>query len=184
MDLLTFISNIVASIAWPISLFLVILLLKKEIKEIIPSLQKLKYKDFELGFGKKLESIEQKADNENLPSPPEKLIPIESTNDTINQIINGSPRLVIIEAFSFLENEIRTTSMRLNIAQDKSFGVHKSLKKMQENNIISSGVYSIFNQLRSLKNQAEHELEIEISATEAELYTKQVLRLANAIKSK
>ena len=51
MDWLNFISNILGSLAWPAVLVIVLLIFRGPIKNVISSLEFLRYKDFEMGFG-------------------------------------------------------------------------------------------------------------------------------------
>jgi len=55
MTTLEFISNIVDSLAWPIAFAFLMVLLREPILNILPFLERLKYKDFELSFRRQAE---------------------------------------------------------------------------------------------------------------------------------
>src|SRR5215218_6571872 len=61
MDGLTFTSQLVAALAWPITLLVSVLLLRKLLAELVPLLRKLKYSDVELTFGKEVAQLEHTA---------------------------------------------------------------------------------------------------------------------------
>ena len=50
MDTLTFVSEALKSLAWPVVVVFLVLMLKKPITELIPLLRKLKYKELEMEF--------------------------------------------------------------------------------------------------------------------------------------
>ena len=56
MDILTFISKIVDSLAWPIAVALAIFLVRKQLPEIARSLKSIKYKDFEMTFEREIKA--------------------------------------------------------------------------------------------------------------------------------
>jgi len=47
MDTLTFISELIKAVAWPMTAIVLVVLLRKPIIELIPLLRKLKYKELE-----------------------------------------------------------------------------------------------------------------------------------------
>lgn len=57
MDWLEFVSATVQSLAWPATLMMCVLLLKEPLSERMKELIKLKYKDFELEFDKRLQKL-------------------------------------------------------------------------------------------------------------------------------
>ena len=62
MQLLDFAAKIVASLAWPVTLLAIIFFLRKPIKNLLPFLERLKYKDFELSFRRQLEEAMEHSD--------------------------------------------------------------------------------------------------------------------------
>jgi len=57
MDWLTFVTKIIESLAWPVSIVVIVLILKKPISALLPLLRNLKYKDLELSFGEELKKV-------------------------------------------------------------------------------------------------------------------------------
>lgn len=57
MDVLTFISELIKSLAWPVAIIILVILLRKPIVELIPLLRRLKYKDLELEFSQEVTEL-------------------------------------------------------------------------------------------------------------------------------
>jgi hypothetical protein len=72
MDWLTFVAEVVRATAWPLSVVVSILLVRRLIGRLLPTLRTAKYKGLELEFGKKLEALESAAEKASLPQPVER----------------------------------------------------------------------------------------------------------------
>src|SRR5690625_811697 len=55
---LEFISNVISSLAWPVSILAIVWILKDHLINAISSIKNLKYKDVELSFSNELSKIE------------------------------------------------------------------------------------------------------------------------------
>ncbi len=185
MDLLTFIAHLIASLVWPLVVLLALIILRKEIRLLIPSLQKLKYKDLELDFGRRVEQLEEQADQANLPPAPKQraLAAPRTADEALEDVIKVSPRVAVIEAFNYVEDAVREAGIKHGIAKDKVGGVRYMMKQLKEKGLISDVMYGLSNQLRMLRNEVSHSTSLEISQDDARKYGAQALRLANAIKS-
>lgn len=162
-------------------IFLLVVVLRKEIRVLIPSLQKLKIKDIEFDFEKKVEQLEKRAEEANLPPTPKELTVGHTAKESIEELIQISPRMAIVEAFNYLEAEIRKAAIRNGIAQDEFYGVRNAVRALIDKGVISENMFSLFNDLRTLRNGAAHSVNIELSAEEARIYAELALRFANAI---
>lgn len=72
MDWITFIHNIIESLAWPLVVLIAVMILRQPLIKLLPNLRRAKYKDLELLFGEKLEELEARAEQAELPEPEEK----------------------------------------------------------------------------------------------------------------
>jgi hypothetical protein len=68
VDRLTFIIEMAKALGWPLALVVVVVLLRRSLVKLIPTLRHLKYGGFEADFGEKLDEAEQKADAAHLPA--------------------------------------------------------------------------------------------------------------------
>jgi len=185
LDLLTFIAHLIASFVWPSVVLLGIIILRKELRLLIPSLQRLRYKDLELDFGKRVEQIEEQANQANLPPAPKQLaLPAPRTAiEALQDVIAVSPRLAVIEAFNYVEAAVREAGIKHEIAKDKFAGVRNIVRGLKEAGLVSDVMSALFNQLRALRNELSHSTNIEISPEDARKYAVQALRLVNAISA-
>ena len=58
MDVLTFISEIIKALAWPLAVVTLVFLLRRPVIEVFPLLRRLKYKDIELEFAQEVSQLE------------------------------------------------------------------------------------------------------------------------------
>jgi hypothetical protein len=185
VDIYTFISNILSSLVWPTLVLVALILLRKEIRLLLPSLQKVRYKDFELDFEKRVEQLQKEADQAQLPPAPQRLaLPaLSPTDDPLEKLINISPRVAIIEAFNYVEEAIREAVLRHGIAIDKFYGVRNAAKALMDHGVLSSKMYDLLTELRILRNQASHTTTLDVTPEDARLYVEQAIRLATAISN-
>jgi hypothetical protein len=182
MDICTFISNIISAISWPLTLVLIFIVLRKEIRSLVPSLQRLKFRDFEMDFDKKVEELERRADEVNLKKASvSELVPRQSVTEIINDLITISPRLAVIESFTWLESAIRNAVIRHSISKDQFYGVRNGFRRLVEKGIIPEKFIPIFNELRTLRNELTHTLEEEIAAESARIYSEKAFAMTDLI---
>jgi hypothetical protein len=181
MDIYTFISNIIGSVSWPLTLILILILLRKEIKSLVPSLQRLKFKDLEMDFDKRVKEMESRADEINLKASDNVLVPKLSASETISELIRISPRLAIIESFTWVESAMRDAAIRHGIAKDQFYGVRNGLRDLVQKGIIPEKFIPIFNELRMLRDELSHTLEKEISPEAARIYAEKAFAMTDII---
>src|ERR1051325_1135276 len=61
MDWLAFFASIIASLAWPLTVIILVILLRDPLTRVLLTLTHLKYKDLEIDFKRELEELEEKA---------------------------------------------------------------------------------------------------------------------------
>ena len=122
MDILTFFSNIINSLAWPIALLVAVLLLRKPLLELFPFIQKLKYKEIEIEFGQRVREVGQELAEELAPIGPEQEL-TRTEEDALARLAEISPRSAIIEAWRGVELEALNTAKRLGGEMFKNKGL-------------------------------------------------------------
>lgn len=120
--------------------------------KVVRSLARMKYKDFELDFGKELEVIEAQSDQ--LPQ-----LDLEpSIENEVIAVASISPMAAIPLAWSNLETEISNAISRLAISAD--YPPHnsplKNIEILKKNECISKSDYHLLNELRRLRNEISH----------------------------
>lgn len=183
MDALTFIANVINSLVWPLTVIIVLIVLRRPIAEVIPLLQTLRWKDIELNFETKIKQIESQAEQENLPMKPERiLLPAPRTIDEmVENLLTVSPQLGIVEAFAYVEKSIREAAPKHGLPQNME--INSIVNRLRERTILSDGIVQLYYQLKRLRDYTSHTTAPEVSQEQAHRYVEQALRLANAIGS-
>lgn len=169
MDYLTFISEIIKILIWPLIVITIVLLLRKQIINLITNLKHLKYKDFEAIFYS-LQKVNQDIDK---VSPPIEKKSIRYLNDKITELKNIAKRYpleAILETWILIENQLREiTYMKLEKITNK-YSSRIQLESLVRKNIIPKEIYSIFNDLKNIRNKIAHEVGYSMSISQAERY--------------
>ncbi|WP_445371873.1 hypothetical protein ACH518_03420 [Methylomonas sp. HW2-6] len=165
MDWLTFASSVVGSLAWPVATVVLVLLIRKPLGTLLPTLRNLKYKDLELDFGKELRKAEEKA-NQILPAAnkPTLISKPKSERDS-NQIINESKRLfeefpepAVALAWTAVEVELMDAILRT--ASSPDYPPHNSALKnaihLKDAGYIGDDKIDLVKRMTNLRNIAVH----------------------------
>lgn len=171
--------KIIDSLAWPITVLIIIFIFRKNIISLIPTLTRLKYKEFELEFDKELEKLNIDTKNK-IPKSSE-------TNENsyyIEKVRKTTPRAAILESWLELESNIISMCMNLNLVKSgDSMNFIKLINKLKEENIISNEDLLHIHKLRDLRNKSVHNFEFNISEKEAAKFLEVSRNLADIILS-
>lgn len=182
MDALEFLAAVLGSVAWPATVITLFLLLKKPILELIPLLQKLKYKDVELEFGLGLQKAEMTAIELLAPDPLQ--LPAEAESVRLEEtrfleLAQLSPRAAVTEAWRDVEQASRQAAKRIGLVLTaREFALPKHAQaKMVQAGLINDQTGKLLDQLRVLRNQAAHAPEFAVSTEAAVEYSELAKRL-------
>lgn len=184
MDTLTFIAELAKAFAWPGFILLLILLLRKPIRDIIPLLTRLKYKDFELEFGRRVEEVKAEAAFELLEEEPREILPRE-LGERIYKLAEISPRAAVLEAWRTIENEAMEIAKAELQRQGRELEkplLHNALRILERAERIDQQTSGLIKELRSLRNQAAHAPEFALSIDSVLEYAAIANRLARKLK--
>lgn len=168
MDILTFISSLFSSLAWPVAILIIALIFRRQFSKILEGirLKKIKRGDFELDFDQELSEIKSKVQELELSEPESKLKAIsaesESTllaaDEQIELISQINPASAIALAWSNLERELQNTILRLAISADYPpyNSPLKNIQLLKEYKYIDKNTFQILNRLRILRNESVH----------------------------
>lgn len=184
MDVLTFISEIIKALAWPLAVVTLVFLLRRPVIEVFPLLRRLKYKDIELEFAQELSQLEAEVraiaekKGEEAPS-------ITSTSSNLLNLVSYSARAAIMEAW--LEVESSSIAVASSFWGQPPNNVLKSMPKLGEYllqcNVIDENQLIVFNKLRQLRNKAAHAQDLELSEDDARSYVILASDLAKHIRN-
>jgi hypothetical protein len=182
MDWLQFLASVIGSLAWPAAIVLIVLLLRRELVQILRRLRRLKYSDAEAEFGEKLEEVEE--DIAELPVPP-KLPPKKEFRDQyiddLDRFSNNSAVFV-----SWLEVE----SAILNLARaakllETNMPAPRAAQLLLKRELIDPATYRAIRELLELRNIAVHPNDARIvSKDEADRFKKLADRVAAVLEDR
>lgn len=183
MDILLFFAEVTKAIAWPITLIILVTILRKPVIELIPSLRRLKYKELELEFTREI--FELKAEVAEISqNKGEESILISSDSSNLLRLVSFSTRAAIMEAW--LEIESASISVASSFWGQTSNEVFKNMPKLGEYllqcKVIDEKQLTVFNKLRQLRNQVVHAQELDFSESDAKSYVQLALQLAKQIR--
>lgn len=184
MDVTTFLSEVIKAVVWPVTLFLLVLMLRRPIIELLPSLRHLKYKEFELKFSEEIKELKTEAKNlkEDIGTDGQQISP--RTSDLL-KLVTYSPRVAIMEAWIEVESAAATVASAFwsQPPSDAIRNMPKLGEYLLQCKVIEEKQLDIFNKLRQLRNKAAHAGEFGLSESDARTYVELASNLANHIRA-
>lgn len=166
MDQLTFIAELTKALAWPVTAVLAVLLLRPVITKLIPLLQRLRYKDIELEFGRKVDQARFLLATA-VPEVREELR-ISPLQEHLLRLAEISPRAAVLEAWRRLELAmIRAAQERRPPRERPVRHFQDALQFLYERDDIPAISAGIIDEMRHLRNQAAHAPEFALDAASA-----------------
>lgn len=179
MDWLTFTSNIINSIAWPLTVVFGIYIMRDKVGELLPRLKRFKHKDTEVEFVQAVEELAQERDQGEQAAPQEpKSDELIEQFDFLMKLANVSPRSAVLESFRTLETAAAKKAAQLYPESGQRPGSPLGLQRLLKGKALRPEEYHQFNQLRKLRNEAAHAEEFEVSGMPIEAYIDIALSLA------
>lgn len=186
MDWVTFLSNLIDSLAWPSVVVVAVILLRRPLAGLLPLLRHAKYKDLEFHFGQKLDELERRADDADIPETAERPAwvyesPDEWTfGDYIERLAIVSPRVAISEAWRHVELALRGSAERLGKPLPRHVvGVARLLRS---EGWLPRDAVGLLEDLRVLRNQAVHARDFDLDTEQAIEFSKLAERLIATIQ--
>lgn len=181
MDWLQFISSIVDALAWPIAVVILVYFLRKPVKELVPLLQKMKYKDFEMEFGRKLAEAREEIALERPSKSEESISPQE---ERIIELARVSPRAAVTEAWRWVELATLDAASNLlgNEFKNKT-ATFQAIRKLERDDRMDHGAVALMRELRGLRNDAVHSPEFALSIESALEYIETARQLVGYLKT-
>lgn len=176
MTILEFIASVLGVLVWPATVLIVFYLLRKPIRDLLPLLERLKYKDFELIFRRTAEEVFQSIASDGAQ--------IGATQE-LSAI--DDPRTAVLDAWTRLEitaEEKLKDLLRPGV--EPWLGKDRALGYFEYMGALIPRTRAALSQLRMLRNQALHNPDAAISSDGAKAYigaiesvTKQILALTS-----
>jgi hypothetical protein len=178
---LTFVSQVISSVAWPLTVLGCALILKRHLLALIPLLRTVKYSDVEIRFGQEVAELARATGNASLPlqlsqgkaNPWEDLI----------RMANVRPRSAIRMAWRRVEESTIEAAHRKNIKiTDAAQAMPMVIGAILLNqHAIENAQYELLYRLRILVNEAEQAPPDRLTTESAVEFIGLALRLAASI---
>ena len=178
MDWLTFSAELIKALAWPVTVLLIFAVLRSPLLRLIPLLERLKYRELEVDFGRRLEEVASAAAvlGADAVIGAARVTP----SSDLLRLLESSPRAAILEAWIRLEAAAMAAARRQHVDIPSTLlrSPHQLIQTLEETGIIDAGQAVVFHDLRGLRNSAAHATTFVPSPSAAQEY----LRLARALE--
>lgn len=177
MNICEFIIEVLKAIIWPLTIFIIVILLNKELKGLLNHLKFFKVKGAEFNFEKELNDVELKATAYRKAG--EKELTIEtfekeqsSKVTRLTQLAELTPKGAILETWIELEeiivdagvrHQVGCTAAPSNITNRSSH--REIMRDLNSRGIISDYYYKIYDGLRQVRNKTVHAVDQELTIT-------------------
>jgi hypothetical protein len=180
MDWFGFVANLVDSLAWPIAAIVLVLFLRKPIKNLLPLLQRLKYKELELEFGKRVEEVKDELATE-LPSDAAILPPGEI--NALHRLAELSPRSVVLEAWRNVELAALEAARSIGGESFRNKTLtYQAIRLLERTESLDRNVISLLRDLRGLRNEAAHAPELALTKNASLEYAESAATVARYLR--
>jgi len=181
MDNRTFIASVVASLAWPVTALIALLLVRKILISLLPLVRTLKYSELEVSFGRELAAVREAADAAAIQPVAEGAKP--QVWEDLMRLAAIRPRSAIRDAWRQVESAVaRVAKARKLQVAEGVWSMPMVLGSLMLNaGLISDAQYSLLNRLRRLLSEAERAPVDGLSADDAAEFVGLALRLAGSL---
>jgi hypothetical protein len=177
VDTLTFIAELVRALAWPLTIFLIFLILRKRIDLLIPMLQRMRYGGLELEFSRQVHELSRQVNQDLIraQAAPE----LEEIRRHLVDLAPLSPRAAVLEAWLQVEKAAVEALKRRSVSiPSRDARVPLLLgQALEDAGIMADETAAIYHRLRNLRNTAAHASEFSIEPDLAIEYADLAIRL-------
>lgn len=180
MDYLTFISAVIASLAWPVVALITLSTLKAYLPSISNRLRKLRYMDVEVEFSEAIEEIvtEAKAlfpglDTKHTPTDPVEI----ATEEQLKSLAKISPRAAVMEAWNRVEAVSHKAYALGPRRWNDGYQFQTTEEEFVERGVLSKPQAAVYRELKLLKNSVQMAIATNIDAESLDTY----IRTAGAL---
>lgn len=181
MNATEFLIELSDKLAWPVAVIVLVLLLRKQIVRLLENLRSMKYKDLSLEFGQQLEKAKEEAKKANVPDVSEGLA--KDKIEYYEELSRISPRAAVLEAWLQVET-IAEKIIRKRGEKYRRRALNPFFVKLATTLRLAEWESSLYNALRTLRNEVVHKENAQISREIAMDYAELALGLASRIERK
>lgn len=185
MDILIFILEIIRALCWPVTVLILVTLLRKPLGILLTTLKNLKFKELEISFSQEIRELEDKIPEDIKDLPPEKRATEEtqSESERLNRLLKDSPRSAIIDAWRIVELAAGQAFHKQNpIPKIPNWNIKEILVSLETDGFVTEATGNYFRALNQLRNQAIYNTDFKISEHDARSYLHNAISLATYLK--
>lgn len=158
MDELTFIVEIVKALGWPAAAIALVMMLRKEIKALLPLVKRLKAGPVEAEFDREVKELKATVEAQ---LPPVVQPQAVTQRQKLLQLAEINPRSAVIEAWQGVEFAARRflQFQSASITERELQSPVALLRSLNKYEVLTRDEVALFNDLRSLRNEAVHRSE-------------------------
>lgn len=181
MDWLTFISNLVESLAWPTAVVIIAIVLREEVGRLLSKISRIRHNDTEVEFRNELAAAKKEAEK-TLPNYKSTILNMRQTSE----LARLSPRGAIIESWLKIEEALLKYAKRhgIQVNKNKPFTIRELHFHTLDYGNVGKGVFEMLERLRRTRNEAVHlsdaQIEEELAAEYVELANRVIQRIDEA----
>jgi hypothetical protein len=180
MPITEFILGLVKALAWPLTIFFIALIFRRELRGIIKRLYRVKYGDWEAHFEKDLERAERNASLIQISDDRTLEATKPTEYDRMIQLIEISPCAAIMEAWKEIELAASRVIQAAGIDAKRRIIGTPEIHELVYRGLLPKNMLLVYSDLRQLRNRAAHRAADEIDQTAAKRY----IELASIIIAK
>ncbi|HCL4197583.1 hypothetical protein ACSEVB_28425 [Pseudomonas aeruginosa] len=153
MDFLTFISELIKALAWPAVTGAALIVLRKELRMLLPFLRRLKAGPVEAEFERDVNQLKEMVDEPVPPLSPD----VMASKEFLFQLATLHPRSAILESWVRVEAAARAALTRRSTMPAKPYLTAASLaKELSGIGVLSDTQVTLYHELRRLRNDTAH----------------------------
>ncbi len=175
------INKLLDVVIWPCVVLIVFVMLRKPIKALLPFVENIKYKDFEIKFRKGLDQTKEELKEAGIELPTE----IEDKSESY-KLIEISPSSAILESWKELEVAARKKVEELAPHETKYKNIlQRPIAYLEYTGALTPSTARAIRELQSLRNQTVHSSDVKITKKDASEYysfSRAILKQLEAIR--
>jgi hypothetical protein len=178
MDKLTFTSNLITALAWPVATTMIVILLRSEVSILLGRIKKIKHKDSEIDLAGEISDAAKSADKVLSESSADKT----PEQERIGRLAEDSPRGAILDSWLSIEGAMGEYALRHGIeSQNPHSPPYQRIQSIQLHNLdvatLGHGIIEMLDKLRRIRNDAVHRTDADITPVIAKEYAALAVRV-------
>ncbi|MDU0742736.1 hypothetical protein ACM74J_14690 [Pseudomonas aeruginosa] len=164
MDWMQFLAAVISSVAWPAAVVVILTMLRKPIGDLLPLIEKFKYKDIEVNLRKQLEAARDQVESVVADEP---VADIPEPPTSFQNLAKADPRAAVLSAWLPVESELFNFASAVGYETSRKEPIHRVIRNLEQMGLLDRTVAGSLDKLRIVRNDAVHLSERQVSYEEA-----------------